>query len=167
MPIRNEIPGDRAAVHALNATAFETAAEAGLVDALRERARPLVSLVAEDGGAVIGHILLSPVALPGHPGLAIMGLAPMAVAAAHRNRGVGSALVRAGLERCREIGCDAVVVLGHPAFYPRFGFVPAAGFGIGCEYDAPADAFMILELRPGALAGAGGTVRYHAAFAAL
>ena len=167
MLIRNEIPGDRVAVHALNAAAFETAAEAGLVDALREQARPLVSLVADDGGAVIGHILFSPVALPGHPGLAIMGLAPMAVAAAHRGRGVGSALVREGLERCREIGCDAVVVLGHPAYYPRFGFVPAAGFGIGCEYDAPAEAFMILELRPGALAGAGGTVRYHAAFAAL
>ncbi|HWS11539.1 MAG TPA: N-acetyltransferase [Rhodocyclaceae bacterium] len=167
MLIRNEIPGDRVAVHALNAAAFETAAEAGLVDALREQARPLVSLVADDGGAVIGHILFSPVALPGHPGLAIMGLAPMAVAAAHRGRGVGSALVREGLERCREIGCDAVVVLGHPAYYPRFGFVPAARFGIGCEYDAPAEAFMILELRPGALAGAGGTVRYHAAFAAL
>ena len=167
MLIRNEIPGDRVAVHALNAAAFETAAEAGLVDALREQARPLVSLVADDGGAVIGHILFSPVALPGHPGLAIMGLAPMAVAAAHRGRGVGSALVRAGLERCRETGCDAVVVLGHPAYYPRFGFVPAAGFGIGCEYDAPAEAFMILELRPDALAGAGGTVGYHAAFAAL
>ena len=167
MLIRNEIPGDRVAVHALNAAAFETAAEAGLVDALREQARPLVSLVADDGGAVIGHILFSPVALSGHPGLALMGLAPMAVAAAHRNRGVGSALVREGLERCREIGCDAVVVLGHPAYYPRFGFVPAAGFGIGCEYDAPAEAFMLLELRPGALAGAGGTVRYHAAFATL
>jgi putative acetyltransferase len=167
MVIRNEIPGDRVAVHALNVAAFETAAEAGLVDALREQARPLVSLVADDGGAVIGHILFSPVALSGHPGLALMGLAPMAVAAAHRNRGVGSALVRAGLERCRETGCDAVVVLGHPAYYPRFGFVPAAGFGIGCEYDAPAEAFMLLELRPGALAGAGGTVRYHAAFAAL
>lgn len=167
MLIRNEVAGDRAAVHALNAAAFDTAAEADLVDALRERARPLVSLVAEDGGALIGHILFSPVALPGHPRLAIMGLAPMAVAAEHRGRGVGSALARAGLERCRETGCDAVVVLGHPAYYPRFGFVPSARFGIGCEYVAPAEAFMILELRPGALAGASGTARYHAAFAAL
>jgi putative acetyltransferase len=167
MLIRNEIAGDRAAVRALNAAAFDTAAEVDLVDALREQARPLVSLVAEDGGAVIGHILFSPVALPGHPGLAIMGLAPMAVAAGHRGRGVGSALVRAGLERCRETGCDAVVVLGHPAYYPRFGFVPAARFGIGCEYDAPAEAFMIVELQPRALAGASGTLRYHAAFAAL
>jgi putative acetyltransferase len=119
MLIRNEVAGDRAAVHALNAAAFDTAAEADLVDALRERARPLVSLVAEDGGALIGHILFSPVALPGHPRLAIMGLAPMAVAAEHRGRGVGSALARAGPERCRETGCDAVVVLGHPALRDR------------------------------------------------
>lgn len=76
---------------------------------------------------MIGHILFSPVALPGHPGLAIMGLAPMAVAAAHRGRGVDSALVRAGLERCRENGCDAVVVLGHPAYYPCFGGYARAG----------------------------------------
>jgi putative acetyltransferase len=68
MLIRNEIPGDRVAVHVLNATAFETAAEAGLVDALREQARPLVSLVAEDGGAAIGHILFSPGALAGAGG---------------------------------------------------------------------------------------------------
>jgi putative acetyltransferase len=93
-----------------------------------------------------------------------MGLAPMAVLPAHQRRGVGSSLVRAGLDVCRHRGVDAVVVLGHAAFYPRFGFQPASRFGIRSEYDVPDDVFMAIELRPGALAGPAGLVRYHAAF---
>jgi putative acetyltransferase len=89
----------------------------------------------------------------------------MAVGPARQRAGIGSALVRAGLERCKLLDAAAVVVLGHPAYYPRFGFVPAAAFGLACEYDVPAEAFMALELRPGALRGAAGTLRYHAAFA--
>lgn len=165
MLIRPEEEQDRLAIHALNVCAFGSTAEADLVDALRARARPLVSLVAEDGGAIVGHILFSPVSLPGRPDLEIMGLAPMAVAPARQRKGIGSALVRAGLARCRQSGVGAVVVLGHPGYYPRFGFVPSTRFGIGCEYDAPEEAFMAIELIPGCLRGASGKIRYHAAFA--
>ena len=164
MLIRNEEDSDWMAVHALNASAFESPVEANLVDTLRAQARPVVSLVAEDNNAVVGHIMFSPAALSGHPDLKIMGLAPMAVAAAHQNQGIGSALVRAGLQRCKELGFGAVVVLGHPAYYPRFGFSPATRFGIHCEFDAPEEAFMVLELQPGYLRGQSGTIEYHPAF---
>lgn len=162
--IRIENDTDRAAVYALNLSAFETPFEADLVDALREQARPVVSIVAEDGDAIIGHIMFSPVSLSGHSGVKIMGLAPMAVVSGHRSRGIGSALVRAGLERCRQIGFGAVVVLGHPRYYPCFGFSPAVHFGIGCEYEAPKETFMIIELQPGYLRGMSGIVKYPAAF---
>ena len=115
MHLRPEGQADQAAVNDINVAAFGREAEARLVAMLREQARPLVSLVAEDAGAVIGHIMFSPVSLGGFARL-MMGLAPMAVAPAHERRGIGSALVRAGLERCREIGAAAVVVLGHPDF---------------------------------------------------
>ena len=165
--IRNEGGTDQAAVHALNVSAFETPAEANLVDALRQQARPVVSLVAAENLAVVGHIMFSPVKLSGHSELMIMGLAPMAVAPKHQRKGIGSALVRAGLEQCKKLGCGAVVVLGHPEFYPRFGFSPSASFGIRCEYDVPEEVFMIIELQPGFLDGISGKLEYHEAFSNL
>lgn len=165
--IRAELTNDYSAVRAVNVSAFETPAEAELVDALREQARPLVSLVALDGVAIVGHILFSPVVLSGHPALNLMGLAPMAVAPDHQRRSVGSALVRAGLEQCRQLGVGAVVVLGHPDYYPRFGFSPATRSGIGCEYEVPEEAFMVLELQPGYLRDASGMAKYHEAFGRL
>lgn len=167
MDIRLERRDEAAAVAAVNRAAFETNLEADLVDALRETAEPIVSLVADDKGSIVGHILFSPVTLSGHPGLKIMGLAPMAVLPSAQRRGIGSALVHAGLDRCRHIGAGAVVVLGHPTYYPRFGFVPASRFGIGCEYDVPDDVFMALELDRGSLRGMTGTIRYHEAFSNL
>ena len=166
MLVRAEEQKDRAAVHAVNVSAFETSEEANLVDALREQARPLVSLVAEDNGAIVGHIMFSPVSLEGHSALRIIGLAPMAVAPAHQRKGIGSALVRAGLEQCTQLGFGAVVVLGHPAYYPRFGFLSSTRYGIGCEYDVPEDVFMVVELQDGFLRDASGKVKYHAAFGA-
>ncbi len=131
MLIRAEEEKDCAAVYAVNASAFETLAEAHLVDVLRSQVRPVVSLVAEDGGEIVGHIMFSPVSLSGHPKLKIMGLAPMAVTPEHQRKGIGSALVRAGLEQCQQLGFGAVVVLGHPEYYPRFGFVLSAPLGMG------------------------------------
>lgn len=145
-------------------SAFETSAEADLVDALRAQARPIVSLVAEVDGEIVGHILLSPVALDGHPELRLMGLAPIAVAPAHQRQGIGSALVRAGLERCRRLGFGVVVVLGHPSYYPRFGFAPPVRFGIRCERDAPEEAFMLIALQPEYLQEASGIARFHSVF---
>ena len=168
MRIRPEEPRDWPAVQAVNESAFETSAEADLVAALRVRATPLVSLVAEDSNSsVAGHILFSPVTLTGHLRLKIMGLAPMAVVPHRQRAGVGSMLIRAGLDECRRLGFGAVFVLGHPSYYPRFGFTRAADFGITCEYEVPEEAFMALELESGYLEGASGTIRYHEAFSSL
>ncbi|MBI4616546.1 MAG: N-acetyltransferase [Planctomycetes bacterium] len=154
-------------MRAVTLAAFPTRAEADLVDALRAGAEPFVSLVAEQGGAIVGHITFSPVTLDALAELRIAGLGPMAVAPAHQRRGIGSALVRAGLDTCRTLGFAAVVVLGHPGFYPRFGFAPSVRFGFRSEYDVPEDVFMALELVPGALRGSTGTARYHPAFGTL
>jgi putative acetyltransferase len=154
-------------VHAVNVAAFETSSEAKLVDALREQAEPVVSLVADDNGAIVGHIMFSPVCLPRHPDLKVMGLAPMAVVPEYQRKGIGSALVKAGLERCKQLGFVAVVVLGHPEYYPRFGFSPSRCFGIDSEYDVAEEVFMAMELQPAVLDGKTGTVKYHAAFAGV
>ena len=163
MRIRPEEERDIIAVRALNKAAFESDTEANIVDALRRQAEKFISLVAEDG-VIVGHIFFSPVTLLGQPPLNIMGLGPMAVLPAKQRRGIGSGLVREGLERCRQIGSSAVVVVGHSEYYPRFGFVPASRFGIRCEYDVPDEVFMALELEPGALKDRSGTIRYHPAF---
>lgn len=167
MKIRQENEGDELAIQAVNESAFETSEEARLVATLREQAQPLVSLVAEDGGEIIGHIMFSPVALDGHHELNIMGLAPMAVIPERQRQGVGSALVREGLEECKKLGFGAVVVLGHADYYPRFGFVPSVQYGIKSEYDVPENVFMVLELRSGYLDGVTGTIKYHAAFGSV
>ena len=166
MQTRTERAADIPAVRAVNLAAFDTRMEADLVDALRLQADPIVSLVAEDeDGAIVGHILFSPVTLGEGSPLRIAGLAPMAVIPARQRGGIGSRLVSSGLEHCRRQGFVAAVVLGHAAYYPRFGFRPASIFGLRCEYDVPDDVFMALELEPGALAGRSGTVRYHPVFA--
>ena len=167
MLVRAEKESDREAVFTLHASAFETSAEARLVDALREQAQPIVSLVAEDKGIVHGHIMFSPVSLSGNTDSKMMGLAPMAVALESQRKGIGSALVRAGLDECRQLGIAAVVVLGYPDYYVRFGFVSSRRFGIESEYDVPEDVFMALELRPGSLTGKAGTIAYHGAFSDL
>jgi putative acetyltransferase len=164
--VRPEAPGEQEAVRKINQSAFQQPQEAELVDRLRMHARPFVSLVAKSGGAIVGHILFTPVTLEAYEGL-LMGLAPMAVSPDVQRRGVGSALIRAGVEACRSLGVATIVVVGHPQYYPKFGFVPAARFGLRCEYEVPSEAFMALELAAGTLAGASGTVRYHPAFAEL
>jgi len=164
--IRPESPDDVRAIRDLNRRAFETGLEATLVDALREQADPIVSLVAVSDNVVVGHILFSPVTLSSQPALPIMGLAPMAVVPERQRQGIGADLVRAGIDHCRTAGCVAVVVLGHAAYYPRFGFSPASRFGLVSEYDVPDDVFMALELASGVLRGNAGTIRYHPAFAA-
>ena len=167
MLIRHEQPEDTASIRHVNQTAFETGTEADLVDALRAQAAPIVSLVADEGRAIVGHILFSPVTLSSHPDLRIMGLAPMAVAPARQRQGIGSALVRRGLDECSRLGFGAVVVLGHAEYYPRFGFAAASRFGLVSEYDVADDVFMALELEEGVLRGKAGTIRYHPAFAGV
>jgi len=165
LSIRREAPEDIDAIRHVNEQAFGRVTEADLVDQLRNRGVLTISLVAVQDGEIIGHIAFSPVAVESGPAsFEAITLAPIAVLPAHQRQGIGSQLVRAGLEECRQLGHEIVVVLGHPDYYPRFGFALCKPRGIGCEFEAPDEAWMVLELREGALAGRDGTVKFQPEF---
>ena len=165
MTIRREAPEDFDAIRHVNEQAFGRAVEADLVDHLRSRGVLTISLVATQDGEIVGHIAFSPVAVESGPAsFEAITLAPIAVLPAHQRQGIGSQLVRAGLEECRQLGHEIVVVVGHPEYYPRFGFAPGKPRGIGCEFEAPDEAWMVLELREGALAGRDGIVKFQPEF---
>jgi putative acetyltransferase len=164
--VRPESDTDAASVRALLLEAFETSAEADLVDALRSNARPYLALVAVADGELVGHVAFTSVAfdpMRDRTGLAV-GLAPLAVASRGRGRGIGALLVSAGLEACREAGAGLVVVLGDPAYYGRFGFEPASKLGLRSTYDAPEEAFMAIALRPFAVPSSKTTVLFRPEF---
>jgi putative acetyltransferase len=165
--IREETPPDLGAIRALNAAAFMTDAEARLVDALREHGRLSLSLVAVEDEVIVGHIAFSPITItrPDASVLAGIGLGPMAVTRSRQGCGIGTRLVRTGLERLRVAGHPLCVVLGHPGYYPRFGFERASQFGIRWERKAPDEHFFVLEFTRGALVDASGVVRYSPEFA--
>jgi putative acetyltransferase len=163
--VRTENLEDRKSVRRVNELAFEQPNEADLVDALRANARPYVSLVAVIDEQVVGHIFFSPVSIESeNSAFTAMGLAPMAVLPEYQNQGIGSQLVREGLRECERLGEDIVVVLGHPNYYPRFGFGPASLKGLRSEYDVPDEVFMVAELTEGALVGRTGLVKYDPEF---
>lgn len=162
MPLRPETPADTEAVRGLMDAAFGQPDEGQIVDRLREAGALTLALVAEDDDTIRGAIFFSPVTLDGDA-TQLVGLAPMAVLPDHQRRGMGSALVEEGLARLQNGGYDGVVVLGHPAYYPRFGFEPASRFGLSCVYPVPDEVFMTRPLRPGGLDGYAGLVRYHPA----
>lgn len=165
MVIRAETPNDVAAIRLVNRPAFGREDEGALVDALREAGAVICSLVAEDAEQVVGHALYSPATLDDDGRLtAVAALGPVAVLPDRQRRGIGAALIRAGLDICREQGYGLAIVLGHSTYYPRFGFRPSRPLGIRWEHDAPEEAFMVMELRPGALDGARGVVRYRPEF---
>ena len=165
--IRGERPADAASIREVHCAAFPTDAEARLVERLRNRRKAIISLVAEVESDVVGHILFSPVTVPERPdGCGGLGLAPVAVLPDYQRRGVGMALIRAGLASCRAQGHGFVVLLGHPEYYPRFGFERASTHGISNEYGAD-EAFMVLALKEGALPPRGSLVRYAPEFGEL
>jgi len=159
--VRDERPEDVPLVRAVNRLAFGQDQEADIVDALRSNGAALLSLVAVLDDAVVGHILYSPAFIGGVEGA---GLAPMAVVPEHQRRGIGSQLVEAGNARLRDRGCPFIIVLGHPSFYPRFGFRPARPLGITCEWDVPDDVFMIAVLEEHRMRGVSGLARYRGEF---
>ena len=168
--IRPETDADISAIHSVNELTFGRPAEAGLIDALRSNGAATVSLVALIGGQVAGHILFSPVRLEPPPGvgtqraLSMLSLSTLAVLPGYQKQGIGSRLNEAGIAECRNRGFDAIIVIGHAEYYPRFGFKKASGFGLKCTFPAPDEVFMALELRPGALEGVSGTVYYREEF---
>jgi len=166
--VRAERPEDARAVWTVHEAAFGRPDEARLVARLRQEARPAVSLVAERGGRVIGHVFFSPVTLDGTPEAPPAGgLAPVGVLPKAQGSGAGGALIRAGVEAARGLGWQLLFVLGNPAYYGRFGFGLAAPYGLHYESHAYDAAFQVQELAGGALARARGWVRYHPAFTTL
>lgn len=164
--IRLERPEDVAQVRHVNELAFETPAEANIVNTLRQSCPNLLSLVAEDGNRVVGHILFSPAVIDGS-GRKIegMGLAPMAVLPDRQRQGIGSGLVKRGLEILRERGCPFVIVLGHPEYYPRFGFELASNHGLLSQWDGvPDEAFMIIIMDQASLREVSGVAKYREEF---
>lgn len=163
--IRLEAEGDERGVRDVLTAVFETPLEADLAEALRRSPAPTVSLVAADAGRIVGHILFSQVTVESNPeDRVVWGLGPMGVLPARQRRGIGLLLVRRGLDVCHLQGIEAVVVLGHAEYYPRFGFVPAGPRGLHFK-DAEFDPyFMVRELRSGALACLSGFVEYSPEF---
>lgn len=162
--IREETSADLEGIQRIHQSAFDTAAEAHIVDLLRARGKAVISLVAEINAEIVGHILFSPVSIePPDPGWNALGLAPVGVLPEWQQQGIGMALVNQGLERCRVLGIDLVIVLGDPAYYARFGFERALDHGLSNEYQAD-EHFMVLELKPGVLNKFAGLVKYAPEF---
>lgn len=165
--IRPATLADAPGIRQVHLAAFPTTMEADLVERLEAAGHADISLVAEAGGLVVGHVLFSPVTLQANcAATGGVGLAPVAVLPEHQRQRIGSWLVLEGIAVCRRRGHRFVVVLGEPDWYRRFGFEPARIYGLASEYDA-GDAFMALPLSPGALPPEGGLVRYAPAFATL
>lgn len=162
--VRFERPEDRPFIYDVHAASFPTSAEALLVNALRAAGRLRISLVALDGMRIVGHIAFTPVTAAGTS--AGLGLGPVAVLPSHRRRGLGAELIQTGLAACEQLAAGFVVVLGEPAYYSRFGFRPASGWGLHDAYGG-GSAFQALELRPGVIRQGAGLVRYAPEFSSV
>ena len=165
MHIVSERPDYVPAVRQVILDAFGRPNEADLVDCLRSEGKVVSSLVAVQDEEIVGHILFSPVKLEMPRGeLPLVALAPLSVRPDRRREGVGSQLIYYGIQACRKEGYELCVVIGDNVYYPRFGFVPAILAGVECGLPVPLEAFMVMELTPGALSGRSGIVRYPPAF---
>ena len=163
LSVRKERPLDREQIWKVNAAAFARSDDADLVNRLRADGDVLLSLVAEADGVLVGHILFSRMTIEtNHQRLDAAALAPMAVLPEHQSRGLGSQLVRHGLDQLRDRGERIVIVVGHPRYYPRFGFSSEKARGLRSPFHP--EAFMALDLSRGALDGVRGVVRYPSAF---
>jgi len=163
MPIRDERSTDHSTIASLHRAVFRGDYEANLVDALRRNELVLASLVALQDERIVGHIMFSALRLEVEGrDVAAACLAPLAVATDFQRKGYGSSLVKSGIEALRIRGCEAIIVLGHPDYYQRFGFSAGLTSKLIAPFGGP--AFMGLELFPGVLAGQPGSVTYPPAF---
>ena len=164
--IHPETAADHDAIRHVNQESFGQDAEGHLVDALRNGGFVRLSLAAELDGRLVGHVLFSDIQIVSDDdSVDALALAPMAIVPEHQRKGIGSALIESGLEQCRQDGHRIVIVLGHPNYYPRFGFSPELAAPLQSQYAG--EAFMALELAPGALEGVGGEVKYSPPFDAV
>jgi putative acetyltransferase len=162
--IRREEPGDVPAIREVNRRAFGQDQEANIVDALRGNRAVLLSLVATVDGMIAGHAMYSPASVGPVEGAA---LGPIAVVPEHQRRGIGARLIEAAHQMLADTACPFVIVLGHPAYYPRFGFVPASSRGIRCAWEVPDDAFMVLVLDDARMQGVEGLAEYRDEFSTV
>ena len=159
--IRQEQPQDLKTIREVNRRAFGQTQEADLVDKLRQNHRDLLSLVAVIQNEVVGHILFTPVTIESAARTVRgMGLAPMAVLPEYQRQGIGSTLVRSGIEQLKKRQCPFIIVLGHAEYYPKFHFEPASRYGIRSEWQVPDEAFMILLLNESEMQDISGVARY-------
>lgn len=163
--IREEHPGDVAAIRDLNKRAFGQDQEGNIVDALRSSGAVLLSLVATLNGRLVGHIIYSPLSVGSEVTGAALG--PMAVLPEYQRQGIGSKLVEAGNRKLKDAGCPFVIVLGHANYYPRFGFRPASAHGIKCEWEVPDNVFMILVLDKMKMQRVSGLAKYRHEFSSV
>lgn len=162
MIVRDASPNHYAAIRQVVRHAFDQDDEANLVEQLRADGDALVELVTASDIAIQGHILYSPLAIVrGGETLRAAALATVSVLPAFQKRGLGGELIRAGNARCKELGCVGVIVLGHAAYYPRFGFSPQIAESLQAPFSGP--HFMALEFEADVFAG-GGKVQYAKAF---
>lgn len=165
--IVEEGPEDISGIRLVNQLAFDGNYEEDIVDRLRQNCPAILSLVAKQGDEVIGHILFSPARIVQLEGWTVpgMGLGPLAVHPDHQGKGVGSALCQVGMQRMEAEANPFVIVLGHPDYYPRFGFTKASTHGIRCAFTGvPDEAFMIRILDVDTMAGVAGTAYYRQEF---
>lgn len=157
--IRTEQPEDAELIRRILVAAFGSEAEARLVERLRASGKLVRALVAEEQGRLLGHVAFSRIGI-GEAAAPALALAPLAVLPAFQRLGIGSALVSAGLQQLRLLGEQRVIVVGDPAYYPRFGFVPASRFGLRCPWPVPPDSFMATALARDAYKDVAGAVKY-------
>lgn len=177
--IRSERAEDRGYVRHVNELAFERTVEADLIDALRAALAVTLSMVAVAntvegweasplGGEIVGHALVTPVTVtsddPNEQEATLLGLGPVAVLPSHQRQGIGTLLIDTCLEDVRVTGHAGIVVVGHPGYFPRFGFIPASRWGLRRDGEMPNEVFMAMELTPGLLSGIHGTVRFRPEF---
>ena len=165
--VREELPGDIEAIRSVNIHAFGRTQEADLIDELRRNCSDMLSLVAVKQYEIVGHILFSPVIVKIKDNTTTrgMGLAPLAVRPEHQHQGIGSELIRVGIATLKSRLCPFIIVLGHPKYYPRFGFERASRYGIRSEWQAPDEAFMILLLDESEMRNVSGVAKYRPEFA--
>jgi len=161
--IREERESDYNEIKKINDLAFGQKNEGKMVEALRKTSdyNSKLSLVAETKDNIVGHILFYPIKIKNEKQeFTVLSLAPMAVHPNHQNKGIGVKLVERGIEIARESNYNAVIVVGHPKYYPRFGFKPASNWGIKLPFEVPDEAFLALELKENALKNFNGLVDY-------